>query len=156
MKLRYQVINSNQHIVIEPSVLAHLSSFRQLDSSKKEAGGQLFGRVVGESLAIQKATGPREQDFRSRFRFAPNRKLERIEIREMYAQDLHFVGDWHTHPQLIAEPSWTDIRSMKSLFIKSKHKLGGMVLIIAGQENAPSGLYVGLCNGEGCVKLDLF
>ena len=45
------------------------------------------------------------------------------------------IGEWHTHPNMQAVPSSTDISSLKEITEKVKGVLPGTILIIAGKEN---------------------
>lgn len=62
----------------------------------------------------------------------------------MHRRGLHFIGDWHTHPERIPTPSRSDIRSIRQAVLRSKHHLNGFVLLIAGTEKFPTGLYVAM------------
>lgn len=129
-------------VKIEAHVLEHLALHRQTSCLKKEAGGQLFARIRPREWTIVRATGPRKSDWRSRFGYHPNRKAEREEIERLFADGLHFVGDWHTHPQKIPRPSGTDTRSMDETVALSGHDLPGFLLLIVGTAPFPQGLWV--------------
>ena len=45
----------------------------------------------------------------------------------MHAKGLHFVGDWHTHPEAVPTPSSSDIRTIKEAVAKSRHHLHGFL-----------------------------
>ena len=138
---------SKQEIIFSDEVLAHFSHYRQLRFWHKEAGGQLFAHFSGTKIHIIKATGPRKPDWRTRFLYFAHRPSERIEIEALFKEGLHYVGDWHTHPEKIPKPSQLDIQTYYETFRLSKHDLAGMVFVIVGQELAPLGLYIGICNG---------
>jgi len=152
-ELHYPILGSDQLLTIESGVLQHMFNYRQLEEANSEAGGQLFGRFEGTRIVISRATGPNATDFRTRFRFLPNRRTEKKEIEQMYTESLHFVGDWHTHPQRIPLPSNEDINSIRDIFSRSKHQLAGMVMIIIGLADPPDGLFVSVCNAETCHQL---
>lgn len=48
---------------------------------------------------------------------------------------INYIGEWHTHPNMQAVPSSTDISSLKEITEKVKGVLPGTILIIAGKEN---------------------
>lgn len=110
----------------------------------REAGGQLFGRINDDGWTIEQATGPRRGDFRSRFSFRPNRRAEQREIEERFASDLHYMGDWHTHPEKVPEPSPTDIESMQEMVVASRHELFGFIMMIVGTQAGPAGLWISM------------
>lgn len=131
------------HVSFGAEVLAHFDKLKQDAFWKCEAGGQLFAKITDSGRwEIVKATGPRRSDYRRRFRFFPRRTDEQIEIGEMFKVGLHYVGDWHTHPELIPTPSPMDMASLEELVRESKHELLGFLMVIVGTGSAPSGLWV--------------
>ena len=76
-----------------------------------------------------------------------------MEIDEMHKAGLHFVGDWHTHPEEIPTPSSSDIRTIKEAVAKSKHHLHGFVLIIVGSGRFPAALYISFNTTETHLRL---
>ena len=64
--LTYSVGNSSQILVISPFVLSHFRKNQQNRWFRKEAGGQLFARLSLEQVVVERATGPRKSDFRTR------------------------------------------------------------------------------------------
>ncbi len=129
-------------IQVEQAVLAHLYANSQRKCWSREAGGQLFAIVKKENWLISKATGPRSTDFRSRFAFRPDRKAEKAEIFSLFQKGLHYVGDWHTHPQDVPSPSHTDLRNISETVQASEHSLPGFLMAIVGRLPAPDGLWL--------------
>ena len=66
---------------------------------------------------------------------------------------LHYVGDWHTHPELKPTPASLDISSMKDCFIKSIHELNYFVLTIVGTSPKKANIWVGLINDKKVINL---
>jgi len=145
--IAYAAGNSGQTLVLTDPVLAHLDRHRQTTAMSKEAGGQLFARFNGNNITLERATGPRRSDQRSWLSFIPDRIAERREIKRLFKEGLHYVGDWHTHPEPIPRPSKTDAHSFLEVFRKSRHQLAGFVMIIVGTAAIPAGLFVGVSNG---------
>lgn len=142
-------LQSNQQLVIYDEVLTYITKYRQLRFWHREAGGQLFARISDGLIEIVKATGPRKRDKRSRFWYVAHRPSEQFEIDECYRQGLHFIGDWHTHPEDSPTPSDVDMQSWQEMFSLSEHDLIGMVFIIVGKCLSEEGLWVGLyCNSQ--------
>lgn len=152
--IAYAIGNSGQTLVLTDAVIEHLLRHRQAGVGSREAGGQLFARFDGDTIQIERATGPRPSDRRSLMAFVPNRLAERREIKRLFKEGLHYVGDWHTHPEPRPSPSQTDIESFQKMFRKSRHKLVSFVMVIVGTATAPEGLFVGLCGKEGLQKLN--
>lgn len=155
MTLRYALSTDGPAITLLESVLATFDRFRQLSPRVKESGGQLFARFEGADTILLEATPPNFLDRRSRNGFAPNRWMQQREIRSRHAHGLHFVGDWHTHPEPVPRPSHDDIYSMVDCFGHSLHDLRAFVLIIAGTKPAPEGLYVAVIDWHSARQLVL-
>jgi integrative and conjugative element protein (TIGR02256 family) len=126
---------------------------RQTRPYDTEAGGQLFARLSPGQIKVEVATGPRHADRRSRFYFAPSRVHERREIHALHRSDLHYVGDWHTHPESVPKPSDIDLRNISEIFTHSKHDYAGILMVIVGQLDPPTGIFVGIANCNGVSEL---
>ena len=129
---------------------------------RTEAGRTLGGTILNSDLKAdlslnghgQKQT-PMKERLRlhdrfsdSRFSFRPNRAAEQREIDNRHKKGLHFVGDWHTHPEDIPQPSHLDISSMQETVAKSIHSLNGFLMVIVGTKEFPDALSVSLCDGK--------
>ncbi len=113
----------------------------------------MFARIEDGEITIVEVTGPRPTDRRTRTTYLPDRKAERAEIDDRYARGLHFVGDWHTHPDGHPRPSGSDLESMKECFNKSTHNLNGFLLLIVGQVDPPGGFSLSVHDGKSCYSL---
>lgn len=151
--IEFRLPCSEQRLVLSDAVIRHFDKYRQRDANDTEAGGQLFARIEGATILVTSATGPRQQDFRTRFGFRPNRRLERKEITMMFRKGLHYIGDWHTHPEDHPVPSSEDVASMVETFGRSRHQLAGFVMMIVGTSCDADGLYIGICNENGVARL---
>ena len=151
--INYVIGQSGQTLALTEAAISHFELNRQLTVKCREAGGQLFARVEGKLIRIERATGPRPSDRRWRMSFLPNRLAERREIKRLFKEGLLYVGDWHTHPELIPRPSHTDINSVQDMYIKSRHGLASFVMVIVGSAPPPQGLFVSLCDGKKLHKL---
>ncbi|MGZ8416477.1 MAG: Mov34/MPN/PAD-1 family protein [Methyloceanibacter sp.] len=99
-----------------------------------------------------RATGPRLTDRRTRCSFRPNRPSERREIECFFDKGLHYLGDWHTHPQARPRPSGTDIESMSEMVRQSRYELEGFLMVIVGTSELPEGLWVSLHRAGGALE----
>lgn len=149
---RYTVSPGGPAIVLTEQVITTFDDFRQRSRRDKEAGGQLFAKFAGTDTIIMEATGPTLLDRRHRTGFEPNQWLQRREIRRKRGLGLHFIGDWHTHPESIPRPSYVDLQNMQECFLRSTHELANFVLIIVGTATGSAGLYVALV-GPKIVRL---
>ncbi|QIK40508.1 Mov34/MPN/PAD-1 family protein [Pontivivens nitratireducens] len=155
MIIRYSIGKSGQVLVLEQNVVDHFANWRQSDPKMPESGGQLFGVVEGQCVKLMRATGPRVSDRRGRFFFIADRFAERREISALHMSGLHYLGDWHTHPQAVPAPSGTDISSMADLFVRSKHDLNAFLMVIVGTAGFPKGLHVSLHEANAWSALNV-
>lgn len=151
--ISYHADHSGQVIVLTDQVISRFERHRQVKTDIPEAGGQLFAQFEGNVVKVECATGPRISDRRSRTTFIPNRIAERREIKRNFKSRLHYVGDWHTHPEPNPSPSQTDIRSFREMYRKSRHRLESFLMVIVGTAACEDSLYVALCNDRGPRRL---
>lgn len=142
--LRYSLGGERPWLVFTPTVLTHFSRFRQHGFLSPESGGQIFASFGESEIVVEVATGPYPKDKQSRFQFVPDRAQEQRDIDRLFAKRLHFLGNWHTHPQAIPRPSRTDIANTRSRFALSDHSLHAFVSVIVGLNKFPEGLFVAL------------
>lgn len=121
----------------------------------REAGGQLFASFSAKRIEIRVATKPRRVDWRRRCGFQPSRVQDQRDIDFYFDMGLHFVGDWHTHPEKFPKKSWLDIKSMRECFRESTHQLNALVLVVVGTAEFPFGLDVSLHAENDSLDLSL-
>lgn len=138
-------------INFDKEVIDLFEQHKQLAKNTPESGGQIFAHHSKGEVFVSRATGLRDGDRRERFLFWPNRRQERKEIKKMYSEGYHYIGDWHTHPEEIPTPSLVDIKNILECFQKSKHDLKFFVMVIVGTANFPDGIHVSINNHE-CQK----
>jgi integrative and conjugative element protein (TIGR02256 family) len=149
----FPIGSSGQSIVLTDEVLSHFRSHRQYRWWHKEAGGQLFARFEDGRIIVAKATGPRPSDRRGRTSYHPDKLAERREIVERHRIGLHFVGDWHTHPEMQPTPSAADLQSIADCVRLSSHQLTGFILLVVGTDEPPEGLCLSVHDGHIGVRL---
>ena len=149
----YPIGASGSRVILTPRVLEHVAQHRQWRFWQAEAGGQLFARLDDGDIVIAKATGPRPTDRRGRTHYRPDKAAEQREIDARHTQGLHFVGDWHTHPQPYPDPSGSDLASIADAVRRSRHNLNGFVLLVVGTLDPPAGLHVSVHDGEAGYRL---
>ena len=151
--LIYPIGESGQSLKFQPNVLKHFKSWQQKERGSNEAGGQLFGYVEKAHVIISCATGPRSTDKRHVFSYIGDRIAERREIKHLHRKKLHYLGDWHTHPEEFPTPSQTDITSMGDIFSKSEHELNSFLMVIVGTAQFPQGLHVSMHDTDRWMPL---
>lgn len=152
--LSFAIGSSGQSLVFTNGVIQHLSRWRQRWWWQKEAGGQLFARFNERQVLIEMATGPRDTDRRTRMSYVPDRNAERQEIAHFFKEGLHFVGDWHSHPEKTPVPSGVDDRSIAECVRKSDHRLNGFLLVIVGTMSPPDSWHVSVHDGQNRYRLN--
>ena len=152
--LRYQLPDALGALELAPNVISHFEAHKQRTFLAREAGGQLFASFQNPTvMLVSDITGPRPTDRRSMNSYEPDRIAEKAEIRERFARDLHFVGDWHTHRQRIPKPSERDEHSIRESVLLSSHDLAGFILVVVGQVAFPEGLHVSFHSKSGSALL---
>ena len=154
---RNTVGNANKpKIEFSAEVIDFLDKHAQRGMFSCEAGGQLFARVDRSHWRVVSATGPRTNDMRSRLRFVMRRREAQLEIDQYFQQGLHYVGDWHTHPEGVPRPSKQDVRSMRKLLSTSEYELPGFLMLIVGNSGSASDWWLTLhSHGGGTTPIDL-
>ena len=118
--------------------------------SRTEAGGILLGEFIPSELLVRVrfASKPGRQDRRARFSFERDGgRATRIASRawRLSGGVLHYVGEWHTHPEPHPSPSWKDRNSMRKQMRESTVVAGTLVLLIVGTR----GDWVGVWDARG-------
>ena len=144
---------SEQRLIFTNAVLSFISKYRQIKKGQSESGGQLFAKITPKIIIVAAASGPHWRDYSRRLVFFPNKRRLADEIQVFFKKGLHYVGDWHTHPQISPKPSWLDIFSMKSCFLLSCHELNYFLLVIVGQSKGSEGLWMGLINSSKIIYM---
>ncbi len=129
-------------IIFGNRVIETFKKFQQSDDTKLEAGGQLFAALNEGRIDVLHATVPGEKAARGRYFFRPNRRKEQQEIKAAFKKKLHFVGDWHTHPEPLPSPSSSDVEKASEIFRRSEHELNALLMVIMGTAGFPRGLCV--------------
>lgn len=84
----------------------------QTEADAREAGGVLVGQLTTSgTLIITRASSPGGLDLRERNFLHRLDPCHQHFVDYMFAKDpcSNFVGDWHTHPESVPRPSWTDL-----------------------------------------------
>lgn len=135
--IAYPVGRSGQMLVFTDPFVETFAKNRQLRFWQGEAGGQSFGRFHGARIKVVEATGTKRTDRRTRRSYIPDRRAEQREIDDRFDRGLHFVGDWHTHPETTPRPSWPDIVSLDDTVRKSAHAMLALVLSSLASNQGP-------------------
>lgn len=145
MAFIYNIQDSDQRLHLSDQFIATIRRFRQT-GSRPEAGGMLFARFALPEIFVELATIPQAHDLRSRLGFILHRPTKRRVIAKEFAKGLHYIGEWHTHPQLIPRPSLADFQSMRDTFSSSRLELNYLVMVILGYGALPGAIWVSIHN----------
>lgn len=140
---------------IESQALATIERFRQTSRSAPEAGGMLLATIEPDLVRVVRATEPTATDRRSRSAFFPKLSHQQRVIDKQFRSGLHFIGEWHTHPEPRPTPSSVDLRSMADCFRDSRHQLASLVMLILGTEASFDGLWISLHTNTDFYSLPL-
>lgn len=105
-------IGPDAYLLIEPTVLEILSTFRQCQPTDTEAGGILIGSYRENHIHIVSATTPKSEDIRTRFSFfrrSPEHQAIATRAWKSSKKTQTIVGEWHTHPENDPAPSSLDL-----------------------------------------------
>lgn len=119
-------------VILSDEVSKKMNSFRQLGTASKESGGILIGERRGRYWVVTDITTPMKRDIQSRGRFIrqdPGHIKASRKIGKISKNLRTYMGEWHTHPQSIPQPSSVDLASWKSIEIEIGSPL---VFIIVG------------------------
>ena len=100
-------------VQIGQAALGAMLRFIQDGPRKTEAGGVLLGRHIRDSrdIVIDAVTTPLPGDRRRRTRFFRSQQPHQAEIDRAWRESgstVTYLGEWHTHPQAVPTPSFTD------------------------------------------------
>ena len=151
--IRYLAAGGTQVVELTDNALVQMTAHVQSRTHMAEAGGQLFAVLEEGVVRVVEALGPSCVDKRSRYSFEPSSWVAQRRIKAMHRRGLHYVGDWHTHPERLPTPSSDDRRAVLSLFKESRHALAGFLMVIVGTASAPEGLYVAIGSPAGVSML---
>jgi integrative and conjugative element protein (TIGR02256 family) len=112
-------------------VLRSMSEFAG-DLSPLENGGILLGWRSGEDRVIVDLRGPGPRALHGRHCFLPDHEWQVEEINRAFEAsrgDLDYLGDWHSHPDSVAEMSELDSETLLRI---ARRVSAPLMLIVAG------------------------
>lgn len=115
-------------------VLSSMAKWRQIQKSDNEAAGFLLGYQNNKTgnITLSSLTEPQAMDFRSRFFCIIKDAIHYRQLKNCAINQNYYVGVWHTHPELIPEPSAVDWKDWNETLCKDKSCAYYIVFIILG------------------------
>lgn len=125
---------------VSAAAQGQMQRFVQNTFYKREAGGVLLGRHLQDSFdtVIDQVTVPMRGDWRGRHYF------HRAQFRHQQAIDLAwqqssgtvtYLGEWHTHPEMIPTPSSTDLRNWFNRLERDTYSCNILYFMILGRRS---------------------
>jgi integrative and conjugative element protein (TIGR02256 family) len=123
---------SRQSVRIQASVLHILRKYRQVRAGTPESGGQLFGTVTGDLVAVCQASRPSFTDDKQKSTFRSDPDRAQAAIRRFARKRLLYLGEWHTHAEAMPKASSADEDAMHNIFLRSSLNTSALLLLIIG------------------------
>lgn len=118
-------------------IVTILKGFVQDKLDTPESGGVLLGRYIIGSLdvIVDKLTQPMQRDEQSRLRFYRDARKHQQAIDQFWSESegtCHYLGEWHTHPELVPSPSSQDLCDWQRRLYEDKFDSHSLFFVIVG------------------------
>ena len=135
----YLLFKDNVSFLIEGVIFAKLCDFVAEYDNKSEVGGILYGqKVIGRNeYIITGFTKPFKKDITSYSTFVRKDKKHFKVIKSIWLEDktTHFIGDWHSHPIDIVNPSNEDVISWKEIAMNTRNVSKNLLFAIISKDS---------------------
>lgn len=121
----WQAVDSDFIVRIDNRIITQLTAYRQKTSRQPESLGLLVGLVWENAFWVKKITTPTPFDKLSRFLCIRTQKSADYnfkllkKINKQSNHQWHYLGEWHTHPEIHPKPSQTDLDGWDKLLQNS-------------------------------------
>lgn len=105
-------------------------------AGKVEAGGILLGRVYPTEVVIETVTPPNPADKAGRYFFERSRTAAQRAINFAWSVsqgEQIYLGEWHSHPEQVAEPSSRDRAMILNNLRDAKMDIDFLILVVLGR-----------------------
>lgn len=114
------ILPNDKTLFIRSEAIEKMLKYRQNDSKSSEAGGILIGRILIENghYIIDDVSEPMPTDKRSRYRFSRKPEGHQEYFNNVWEREngcCFYLGEWHTHPEYVPNPSTTDRKDWNRL-----------------------------------------
>lgn len=140
--LTFRLLGASWSLRLPPAALSKLLPHVQQEFKAKEAVGQLYSaNPRAEVIQVDAVTVLPPRAAR-RAGVKLDMKAVQAERKMLFAQGLHCLGFWHTHPEPVPSPSPDDIALAADHARASREDFAGLVFAILGTSKLPEGLGV--------------
>ena len=111
--------------------------FAQRQVCSPEAGGILLGRMmeISSDLIIDEVTTPGTKDKQRRYSFFRSRRPAQQIVNKAWMDSrgaVNYLGEWHTHPEMVPQPSFTDRCNWKRIVRRAHYEVPSLLFVIVG------------------------
>ena len=119
---------------ILPEVFQEIRKWIQNDDYTPEGGGFILGYEHKETgnVSLEYVTYPRPLDICSRVDFKIRDPIHKLLLLKARGRRSFYIGVWHTHPQIIPDPSTVDWDDWNDTLIKDRTASKYVFFLIAG------------------------
>ncbi len=133
------ILPDKRKLKLATSAISKMFSYAQDDMTSLESGGILVGRILEEnsSSMIDDVSTPMSDDVQTRTRFfrRPKGHQEFFNLKwEESTGRCFYLGEWHTHPEMVPVPSSVDLRNWKKILKRPPQDQSSLFFIIVGIE----------------------
>lgn len=131
------LIFHNKFLSIEfpEEVVSSLKLYIQDSHQIPESGGILMGkRLLNGNIIVTNITVPQQGDITRRHYFKKNKRIHQKISDKLWVDSkrkIIYIGEWHTHPELIPHPSSVDLRGWR-LSVQNQKDEKTYVFLIVG------------------------
>lgn len=134
-----------------PKAFHKMQAYIQDNHSKEEAGGIMLGYCIDKNnFSIIEVTVPNKGDKRSRYSFWRSSVLHQRFLNKLFKMSKGktiYLGEWHTHPEDVPNPSGLDRKSIVEQIRRSELNSDTIFALIMGNK----GLHLSMVKKEGVI-----
>lgn len=126
-------------VIIPEDVVCELNRY-YIDNTK-EIGGILLGRFLEGKVYEVTEIACINSQYNTRIHYQRDVKKAQSIINKRWREttgEINYLGEWHTHPNMCAMPSSTDMESLSAIMKQVRHVLPVVILLILGGNNKTS------------------